>query len=359
MGMRDVCLQSYSEQARNYFIACYAVSLFQGQTINGKLIKLATVRQYLKEVYALFEARKCKWHSDDDYIKLVLDSVKSYESVPRRRHMITDGMMHWMIAQANHSGIDSSTAAIVDWTILGRYTGFRKSEFCQSSQHSYTRIDDWPHRPPLAFIEDDFTFLGSIEQIISTTTLSDFDAILKHVHYVRIRWRKQKNNQNGEEITFARDDDKPNVCPVRAAIRIILRAHRLGVKTYEPIGVSSSNAKRQYITDTRIAALYRKAASVVLRISSKGKDIKQWSTHSLRVTAANLLYREKHTDSFIQKRLRWRSNTFLDYLRNTIYAATEHSKALTISPNNLPSPLLRSYRESDPVEEMLEAAGAA
>ena len=52
--------------------------------------------------------------------------------------------------------------------------------------------------------------------------------------------------------------------------------------------------------------------------------------HSIRVTAANLLHRAKFSDSYIKNRLRWRSDTFLMYLRNTFYTADQHTNAVTL-----------------------------
>ena len=43
------------------------------------------------------------------------------------------------------------------------------------------------------------------------------------------------------------------------------------------------------------------------------------------------------SDSYIQIRLRWKSNTFLDYLRNTLHNASKHTKAINIPANNLPT----------------------
>ena len=43
------------------------------------------------------------------------------------------------------------------------------------------------------------------------------------------------------------------------------------------------------------------------------------------------------SDTYIQPRLRWTSNAFLGYLRNTLYTAAAHTKALHIPANNLPT----------------------
>ena len=57
MHIGDPCLVQHPCQARNYFLACYAVSLAQGQTLRGKLIRYGTVKNYLTDACALFKAR--------------------------------------------------------------------------------------------------------------------------------------------------------------------------------------------------------------------------------------------------------------------------------------------------------------
>ena len=41
--------------------------------------------------------------------------------------------------------------------------------------------------------------------------------------------------------------------------------------------------------------------------------LSRYSAHSIRVRAANILHRQGMSDSYIQKRLRWKSTTFLNY----------------------------------------------
>ena len=355
MKVRDPCMPEQPAAARNYFLACYAVSLIQGQTILGSPIRLQTVKNYLSAAYDLFRDRKIYFGSDEDYIHIILEALRDYESVPKRRHMISDGMMYWLQRQAERADSDSKLAAIVDWIILGRYTGFRRSEWCQTSQSKYERIKSWPGRPSLAFIRQDFTFLGKNEELLDP---SHADFSWSMVYYVKITWRKQKNKRNNQSITYARDNITPKFCPVEAAIRIYIRSLRLGVPDHQPMGVCAKDGKCQrcFITDSMVADLLREAAATVLNVPRNSDYIKQWSTHSIRVTAANLLHRQKFSDSFIQTRLRWTSKSFLDYLRNTIYGAEQHSKALNISESNLPPPHERVYREPEPHERLLAPA---
>ena len=61
-----------------------------------------------------------------------------------------------------------------------------------------------------------------------------------------------------------------------------------------------------------------------------------WSSHSIRVTACNLLHRQRLPDSYIQQRLRCKSLAWRDYTRNTIYSAAQHKAALELTSRNIP-----------------------
>ena len=156
-----------------------------------------------------------------------------------------------------------------------------------------------------------------------------------------MRFRKQKNNQNYEIITYKEDLENPAFCPVSATLRIIQRACRLGVPKEEPVAVYMS-AKGRYvntrcfITNSHIEQFLRNTARVVYKIPKDDERLKRWLAHSIRITACNLLHRQGLSDSYIQTRLRWRSKAFLDYLRNTLYTSEAHTKALRIPDSNLP-----------------------
>ena len=145
-----------------------------------------------------------------------------------------------------------------------------------------------------------------------------------------------------------------------AALRIALRAIRLNIPPEEPIGKARhSKTKRPiFITDGLVTKLLRMATKSVYRLPEGDPELEKWSTHSIRVTAANLLHRERFSDSYIQTRLRWKSTQFLKYLRNTFYSATQHSAQLKLSPSNLPPPEERVYREPEAHERVVDSITA-
>ena len=55
------------------------------------------------------------------------------------------------------------------------------------------------------------------------------------------------------------------------------------------------------------------------------------TTHSIRVSACVLLHETNQTPDFIKARLRWRSDAYLMYLRNTPKLALLHTQAVSNS----------------------------
>ena len=332
MAVGDCCMPSLPTHSVNYFLACYAISLIQGQTIKGEPIRNRTVRNYITDAYKLFDDRKVRDTpaTGVNYVNLILTTHANYESVPRRRNMITDDMARWLLADAKCHSHNSLPSAIADWVLLGRYTGFRRSEWCQTRLSVYDTIEEWPGHVAQAFLFRDFTFLDAGERTVPLTPETDIDRI----RYVRIVWRWQKNRQNDEKRTFGRNVPDPRFCPVLAAVRIARRAQRLGVAADEPIGVFRSGDDRSgysFIRDKEVNSYLRRAAANVFDTTDKSY-LNMWSTHSIRVTACNLLHREQFPDSYIQERLRWRSNCFRMYLRDTIYAADQHGRIKMTDP---------------------------
>ena len=104
-----------------------------------------------------------------------------------------------------------------------------------------------------------------------------------------------------------------------------------------------------------MAAFLRQTAHKVFDIPADHKDLLAWSCHSIHVTAANLLHRAKFSDSYIKNRLRWRSDTFLMYLRNTFFTADQHTNAVTLGLN---PPVQELARPLEPHESIIRTAAA-
>jgi ferredoxin-like protein FixX len=81
------------------------------------------------------------------------------------------------------------------------------------------------------------------------------------------------------------------------------------------------------VTAKAIERNMRACAAAVYNIK-KEEELQLWSAHSLRVGACNSLHAMGFSPSEIKWTLRWRSDSFMDYLRNTHVLATKQNRVL-------------------------------
>jgi len=164
---------------------------------------------------------------------------------------------------------------------------------------------------------------------------------------VRITWRIQKNCQNNQKITLSCDKTNPTICPVLAALRLVLRAHRLSQPDSMPVACYLKKGIMAHLTGSRIALHFQAAARAVRPNISKD-DEQRYSAHSMRVWACVLLDKVGKSPDYILKHLRWMQDSFRMYLRDTHVIQDQHCEALRASSKEvmdlvsaLPADILR------------------
>jgi hypothetical protein len=258
-------------------------------------------------------------------------AIKKYETVPKRKEMISDSMFHDLAKLASCASEDSLVRMITDWIALGCYTSFRKSEWCSYNHDIYATIDDsnWGDGPnALPIISEDFSFASiSGQHVHNVDTTPD-----NNITFTTLCFGKQKNNDNGQTLTYWRRSDLHWMCPKQASLNIIRPVRRLGLPANSPAAVyhDPTTGNCHLITALQVAIFLRHVAHKVFDIPAGHRDLLTWSCHSIPITATNLLHRAWFSDSYIKNRLRWRSNMFLIYLGNTFYTADQHTKAITL-----------------------------
>jgi len=115
------------------------------------------------------------------------------------------------------------------------------------------------------------------------------------------------------------------MCPVAAARRILERAERIGVPKTHPISAYKHNKKVYYFNDAEIKKDIQAVAKQVYGLTNK-KQISRFTNHSIRVGACTLLHCGGGDVLTIKTRLRWRSESFMMYLRNMPLLAAIHNK---------------------------------
>lgn len=232
-----------------------------------------------------------------------------------------------MHAIAMASPPHSFQLAIWYWTALGRLGGFRCQEFAMDKPTTIR-----------VYVKPDGT------HIVRAFTLKNF--IFHDSHSSRIPWQQallspqtvqkvsteydiQKNRVNGQLISFVREPRFPALCPVEIALAIIRLATDIGAsQCLDPLCVyRNTTGTVQYLTGASITAYYRYVTKLVFPTVSTS-DLHLISTHSLRVTACVLLHEAGMDGSYIKLRLRWKSDCFELYLRNSNRITLRHNLAL-------------------------------
>lgn len=134
--------------------------------MKNSYVKHNTLKMYMQQAQHLFDEQGISHQLVLKFTEIIMKAHKKYESVPNRCHMITDSIMAWLIKKADKADTDSELRAIVDWIIIGRFTGYRSSEWHQNHMGMYARIPNWPGEPSLAQTRNDLTFLGEDERHI-------------------------------------------------------------------------------------------------------------------------------------------------------------------------------------------------
>ena len=251
-----------------------------------------------------------------------------WEKCPDRREPVTPAILKEYYEAAKLSTSDSYDAASFDWQVIGTHTGIR---LCEWGQHLSELRRDGTYKRNVdnsskAFVASDFTFFTK-----DRTPLRHDDPELQNKASIAyLCWRYQKNNQNGERVIYSKNIDNFSDCFIAAAIRICQRALRLQIPTDHPVAVFGNEDQNiQFFTDSLIETTLRKHASKVYKLTEK-IDINRYGCHSMRVGACVRLHVGGARGTFIQKRLRWKSVTFLNYLRQVPQLAKMHNDILNI-----------------------------
>ena len=284
------------------------------QVASNSSIPIKTAQDNLHPIISDTISFRRKWHAPNE-----------------QRLPITQPMFEVLHKEAlqqltdNIATFTSLSVAVYDWERLSIFTGSRVSEYAQTNakQGTFAKVPVCPNKnrwtgTPIAFIAEDFTFLDSRLRIIPHTQLRQ----LSHaVHYLHLRFRYDKSSSNFVIRKFVRANH-PYLCPIQAAIAIILRAQALCIHPDHPVGAYLSPRHKGhylYIKSTQIIAILRKACVTAYPDPAHfyRQNISRIVAHSNRVTAAVALNNMRVSIPEIAFRLRWKEPSVSHYLRET------------------------------------------
>ena len=226
-------LLDISQEDKNLIMAAYVTFLLTGHTLLCMAIKVDTAKLYLKAVTKLFldnnqwDPAIVRTGDSAPVFNALFHGAKRWESMPSRQEPVTIEMTEHLITQATQCSPDNFESALADWVIMGNQSGFRSSKWCQPYSNkslpvnrSITRNID---SSASAFIASNFSLRDKHKRPLTISATLDPTTFV----YCDTCWRFQKNNNNGEIITYDHNDLKPTHYYIRAVLRILARADRL------------------------------------------------------------------------------------------------------------------------------------
>ncbi len=257
----------------------------------------------------------------------LLAKTNKFELEPDRREPISDKTFDKMREFACLGPFTGLRALIWDVAALARYGGFRQQEYAMDHKNKVKYFVT-----PAGLIARAFT----MENILfrDRDRMKIRDPLLRPdiIEAVGTRYVIQKNRRNGQVIWYSRDVANPSFCPVVRALSLVRRAKILGQSPSDPICVyRDTTDDTVYLTGAAVTEYLRYVTKLVYP-DIEADALASISSHSLRVTACVLLAEAGMPVYYIKLRLRWISDCFEVYIRNTLKMANMHTAAIARPP---------------------------
>lgn len=338
-GLTDPC--------GNYTIKIQILAVFIKSIINGESIKnknnirSATVKGYANEINTLHTLRNLDppivFADKNNQLATLINNLERQEDIAKQRKPLTKQMAAEIIKRGKNANFTSKESLLRNTAIVARKIGPRAAEFTQKTAkkpdyHEYQS----GKRLIKSICANWLTFRNKRGSKIKNPAKSRAS-----VHSVALKWKFQKNRRNGEELLYTRDYQNPDLCMVDSCIDLYERASILGQDPDLPLFVyEDKDGSMRYLT-ANTTTKYLQMIAKAVHPDLTTFELSYYSCHSLRVWAAVLLNEAGEDGDVIRIQLRWLSDAYRVYLRNTENRADMHNKALQTNSNDIMFELTR------------------
>jgi hypothetical protein len=210
------------------------------------------------------------------------------------------------------AGATALQQAVGDLTLIAFYYLLRIGEYTGKPSRSETKQTEQFKLRDVTFFRRDKN--GRLRQLPKNAP----DHLIMSAESATLKLDNQKNGWKGVCIHQHENGDC-FLCPVRALGRRVLHIRNNGGTADMFLSAFWSNGSWKYVTHTNISSGLKMAAAALDYPSCKGIPIDRIDTHSLRCGGANALALSGYSDRQIQKMGRWRSATFLEYIKESLF----------------------------------------
>jgi hypothetical protein len=217
---------------------------------------------------------------------ILINNLIKEEDIARQRSPLDSNIFTKLLRKSNVSCLpDLEQCTSFNLVALDCYIGPRISKYAQTTDKNvYYQVYPSGKQVIKAFTANNFNFFDKNSQVITEFS----DASIKVINRVRITWHIQKNRQNNQTVTLLPDKTNTAICPVLAAVCLVLRVRCLSQPDSMPVACYLKKDALAYISGSRIAILFWATARAV-RPNISNEEEQQYSAHLLQVWACVLL----------------------------------------------------------------------
>lgn len=323
----------------------YALHLAWGESIYSCPIKAATVDAYLRSAATLVLnasghdprfTRLGDLQTMSPRIHSVLKEMKQVEKIPDRMNPYTTGMHETLlnIIDKDNAPADGFLCASKNWNACNLAMGCRLQEYAQTNAHREL------HNAARDNFGDCKAFrLADIVLYDAEMRKVSFSYFIAHpdsVQFIDMTWSWQKNGQHGESLCYSRNHSSPDYDFIHNMHEIICRFDRLvGINDiHTPLGVFNEGGCTLFLHERKITQLMKPLAIRTFNLDPHTDTIK-YGSHSMGVGACVALHSAGATETQIKFLLRWRSNSFMNYLRKIARLLQVQNDAISLAASTL------------------------
>ena len=322
-------------QGENFLSKCRTIQSFAagvrtGRLGGGRQVRAGTVSQALSAVNTTIalaiDEQPFKVKGSKNFIPLIAQTLNGWEKEDpgvEKKMPVEADVPELLVDMGMEDEASELTKAVGDLCLMAFYFLLRIGEYTVKGSRK-------KNKQTVQFRMCDVTFFERTEKNgLRQLPRSASNEQILAAAAVTLRLQNQKNGWKNvcmSQHDNGLGDKSPTVAIAKRYIHI--RQHTKSDK--ELLSAYFVKGKRKDVKDSDIRAALKLAATALDYEGTRGIPTGKIDTHSLRVGGANALSLNGYSVEHIQKMGRWRSNTFLEYIRESLSDFSEGmSKAMS------------------------------
>lgn len=242
----------------------------------------------------------------------MMDGWRKEDPPTMKKHPVEADVPEFLATIGRQATATALQQAVGDLTLIAFYYLLRIGEYTGKPSRNETKQTEQFKLQDVTFFKRDKN--GILRQLPKDAP----DHLILSADSATLKLDNQKNGWKGVCIHQHVNGDC-FMCPVRALGRRVLHIRDNGGTAETFLSAFWSNGVCHYVTHDHISSGLKLAAAALDYPSCKGIPIDRIDTHSLRCGGANALALSGYSDRQIQKMGRWRSATFLEYIKESLF----------------------------------------